>query len=80
MSVLVVAMDCVCAQTRPRFILSLERVLGGMESEPMLTPREKSPLPKELSPEEDRTRDTASRRTASRTHYQPAIPAPLKCK
>ena len=33
------------AQTRPRFILSSERVLGGMEFEPMLTPREKSPLP-----------------------------------
>ena len=28
-----------------------------MEFEPMLTPREKSPLPK-MSPEEDRTRDT----------------------
>ena len=29
---------------------------GGMEFEPMLTPSEKSPLPKK-SPEEDRTRD-----------------------
>ena len=29
---------------------------GGMEFEPMLTPREKSPLPK-MSPEEDRTCD-----------------------
>ena len=38
-------MNCMCAQTRPRFILSSERVLGGMEFEPMLTPREKSPLP-----------------------------------
>ena len=57
-------MKCVCAQTRPRFILSSERVLGGMEFEPMLTPREKSPLP-ENSPEEDRTRDAALRRTAS---------------
>ena len=34
-----------CAQTRPRFILSSERVFGGMEFEPMLTQREKSPLP-----------------------------------
>ena len=34
-----------CAQIRPRFILSSERVFGGMEFEPMLTPREKSPLP-----------------------------------
>ena len=37
-------MKCMCAQTRPRFILSSERVFGGMEFEPMLTPREKSPL------------------------------------
>ena len=46
-----------CAQTRPRFILSSERVLGGMEFEPMLTPREKSPSNRKMSPEEDRTRD-----------------------
>ena len=39
------AMKCMYAQTRPRFILSSERVFGGMEFEPMLTPREKSPLP-----------------------------------
>ena len=49
-------MKCMYAQTRPRFILSSEGVLGGMEFEPMLTPREKSTLPK-MSPEEDRTRD-----------------------
>ena len=47
-------MKCMYAQTRPRFILSSEGVFGGMEFEPMLTPREKSPLPK-MSPEEDRT-------------------------
>ena len=35
-----------------------------MEFEPMLTPREKSPYRK-ISPEEDRTRDAALRRTAS---------------
>ena len=35
-------MESMCAQTRPRFILSSERVLGGMEAEPMLIPREKS--------------------------------------
>ena len=34
-----------CAQTRPCFILSSKRGLGGMKSEPMLTPREKSTLP-----------------------------------
>ena len=38
-------MKCMCAQTRPRFILSSERVFGGMEFETMLTPREKSLLP-----------------------------------
>ena len=42
------AMKCMCAQTRPRFILSSERVLGGMEFEPMLTPSEKSPLPENV--------------------------------
>ena len=37
-------MECMCAQTRPWFILSSEKVLGdGVR--PMLTPREKSPLP-----------------------------------
>ena len=40
----VCAMKCMCAQTRPRFILSSKRVFLGMEFEPMLTPREKSPL------------------------------------
>ena len=38
-------MICMCAQTRSRFILSFERVFWGMEFEPMLTPREKSPPP-----------------------------------
>ena len=37
-----------CAQTRPGFILSSEGVFGGMEFEPMLTPREKSPLPENV--------------------------------
>ena len=41
-------MKCMCAQTRPRFILSSESVFGGMEFEPMLTPREKSPLPENV--------------------------------
>ena len=42
------AMKCMCAQTRPRFILSFEGVFGGMEFEPMLTPREKSPPPENV--------------------------------
>ena len=41
----------------------------------MLTPREKSCLPENISSEEDRTQDAASSRTSSPTHYQRAIPA-----
>ena len=37
-------MKCMYAQTRPRFILSSERVFGGMEFEPMLTPRDTKSL------------------------------------
>ena len=48
-----------------------------MESEPKLTPREKSHLQEKFSSEEEGTHDTASSRTASPTHYQQAIPAPV---
>ena len=48
---------------------------GGMESEPMLTPREKSPLSKKFTSEESGTHNAASSRTASPAHYQRAIPA-----
>ena len=65
-------MKCMCAQTRPRFVLSSEGVLGGMEFGPMLTPREKSPLPK-MSPEEDRTRDTMD---SEPKHYQLSYSGP----
>ena len=44
---------------------------GGMDSEPMFTPREKSPLP-ELEVQrriKPTTHDAASCRTASPTHY-----------
>ena len=67
-------MKCMYAQTRPRFILSSERVFGGMEFEPMLTPREKSPLPK-MSPEEDRTRHAVD---SEPKHYQLSYSGPLK--
>ena len=67
-------MKCMCAQTRPQFILSSEGVLGGMEFEPMLTPREKSPLPK-MSPEEDRTRDAVD---SEPKHYQLSYSGPPK--
>ena len=66
------AMKCMHAQTRPRFILSSEGVLGGMEFEPMLTPREKSRLPK-MSPEEDRTRDAVD---SEPKHYQLSYSGP----
>ena len=71
-------MKCMYAQTRPRFILSSEGVFGGMEFEPMLTPREKSPLPK-MSPEEDRTRDAGD---SEPKHYQLSYSGPrqLDCE
>ena len=43
-----------------------------MEFEPMLTPREKSPLPK-MSPEEDRTRDAVD---SEPKHYQLSYSGP----
>ena len=66
-------MKCMYAQTRPRFILSSEGVFGGLEFEPMLTPREKSPLPK-MSPEEDRTRDAVD---SEPKHYQLSYSGPI---
>ena len=65
-------MKCMYAQTRPRFILSSEGVFGGMEFEPMLTPREKSPLPK-MSPEEDQTCDAVD---SEPKHYQLSYSGP----
>ena len=64
------ALDCMYAQNRPRFILSSERVLLVMESEPMLPASKKSPVPEKFSSEEDLTHDAAP------THYQRAILAP----
>ena len=43
-----------------------------MEFEPMLTPREKSPLPK-MFPEEDRTRDAVD---SEPKHYQLSCSGP----
>ena len=45
-----------------------------MEFEPMLTPREKSPLPK-MSPEEDRTCDAVD---SEPKHYQLSYSGPQK--
>ena len=57
-------------------LYSHPKEFGGMESEPMLTPREKSLLPEKFSPEENLKHDAASSRTTNPTHYQRAIPAP----
>ena len=74
------AMECMCAQTSPRFILSFERVLGnGVRTHV-------SSKGKILSTggwEEGWTCDTTSCRTANPTHYQqsyslpPPLPYPL---
>ena len=61
-------------------LYSHPKEFGGMESEPMLAPREKSPLPEKFSSEEDQTHDAASSRTASPLHYQRVIPAPYVSK
>ena len=53
-----------------------ERVFWEMESEPMLTPKGKTPLPEKLSSEADRTHDAASNRIASQTHYQLSYSGP----
>ena len=75
-------MKCVCTQTRPRFILSSERVLGGMEFEPMLTPREKS-LSTGKFPQrriEPATLWTASPSTTNELFRPPKLPLfPLLC-
>ena len=70
------AMKCMCAQTRPWFILSSERVLGGMEFEPMLTPREKIPSTGKCPQRriEPATMWTASPNTTNEL-FQPPIPS-----
>ena len=65
-----------CVHRLDLALYSHPREFGGMESEPMLTPRENPLYLKKISIEEDETRDAASSRTASPTHYQQAIPAP----
>ena len=68
-------MESMCAQTRPRFILSSERVLGnGVRTR--VNPKGKIPSPG--GSEEGRTRDSASRSTASPKHYQLSYSGLLK--
>ena len=60
-------MECMCAQTRPRFILSSERVLGnGVRTHV----NSEGKLHSAGGSEEGRTCDAASRRTESPTHYR----------
>ena len=56
---------CMCAQTRPRFVLSPERVLGnGIRTHVHF----KGIIPSTGGSYQDRIHDAASRRTASPTH------------
>ena len=71
----VLSMECMCSQTRPRFILSSES-FGGMDPEPMLTPREKS-LYRKNSPQrriEPTTLCQAGQRAQHTTNW--TIPTP----
>ena len=65
-----------CAQTRPQFMLSSERIFGEW-SQNLLTSREKIFSGEKFSSEEDRTQDAALHRTVSPTLYQRAIVAPV---
>ena len=63
-----------CVQRLDLGFSLIRKSFGGMESGPMLTPREK--IPSTGGSEEDRTRDAASRRTASPTHYRLSYSGP----
>ena len=65
-------MKCMCAQTRPRFILSSEGVLGEWSLNPCLL-QGKNPLCRKVSPEEDRTRDAVDSKPM---HYQLSYSGP----
>ena len=66
-------MECMCAQTRPRFILSSKRVLrNGVGT----CVNSNGKIPSTGGSEEVRTRDTASHRTASPIHYRLSYSGP----
>ena len=67
------AMECMCAQTRPRFILSRERVLGNGSRTHV---NSKGKIHSTGGSEESRTRDASSRGTARPTHYRLSYSAP----
>ena len=68
------SMECMCAQTRPQFILSSKRVLGEWSQKAWELQR-KNPL--NWRPEEVWTCDAASGKTASPTHYRPSYSGTL---
>ena len=63
-------MEYTCAQTRYRFLISPERVLGNGIRTHANSKGKKSPLPEKFSAEDDRTHDVTSCRILSSTHYQ----------
>ena len=67
------AVECICAQMRPWFILLSKRVSWN-EVRTHVTSKGK--IPSTGDSEEGRTRNTASRRTASQTHYQLSYSGP----
>ena len=71
------AMECMCAQTRPQFILSLERVLGNRVRTHV---NSKGKIPSARGSEEGRTPDAASHRVSisSSNHYQLSYLGPWK--
>ena len=66
------AMECLFAQTRPRFILSPERVLGEWSQNSCYLQGKHPLCRKKNSPEENRTHDAAPSRTVS-----PTLPSEL---
>ena len=69
------AMECTWAQTGPRFILSSGRVLGnGVWTHVNF----KGKIPSAGDPEEGRTSNAASGRTASPTHYRLSCSGPFR--
>ena len=67
-------MECMCAQTRPRSILSSDEFLGnGVRSHTNF----KGEIPITGSSGEGRIREFASGRTASQTHYRLSYSGPL---
>ena len=68
-------MECMCAQTKPRYTLYWKELGGGVRAH--ANSKGKSPVPEKFSPEKDQTHDAASSRTASPTHYHRASLAPI---